>query len=97
MGVKIDKSINALIDNYDKDFKKMISNYLRMRRNLNILSSEAVLRLNDNYKKSGCGNRIFIIMQNYIFFPQNKAERNVFVLSGSKFGEYTQVLALFVG
>lgn len=62
MGVKIDKSINALIDNYDKDFKKMISNYLRMRRNLNILSSEAVLRLNDNYKKSGCSNKIFIII-----------------------------------
>lgn len=62
MGVIIDKSINALIDNYDKDFKKMISNYLRMRRNLNILSSEAVLGLNDNYKKSGCGNKIFIII-----------------------------------
>ena len=62
MGIKIDKSINALIDNYDKDFKKMISNYLKMRRNLNILSSEAVLRLNDNYKKSGCGNKIFIII-----------------------------------
>ena len=38
-------------------------------------------------------NNLFVIMQNYIFFPQNKTERNVFVLSLIWFSSFSLLYA----
>ena len=52
LGVKIVNDFELLIANYDTNFKKTVINLIKNRHDLDILTSDFVLRLNDAYEKA---------------------------------------------
>lgn len=60
--MKIVNDFELLIANYDTNFKKTVINLIKNRHDLDILTSDFVLRLNDAYEKAKYKNKIFVII-----------------------------------
>ena len=78
LGVKANNPIDSIIRNLDKDINNTLLNVLKKRNEVDALSSDAVYRINEKYRKRKIINKIFIIIDD---LDRLKGEDIVNVLS----------------
>lgn len=61
-GVRVKDDISNLIKNYDTNPKKFFVNFLKNKRDLNILTADFVSQLNEKYRVSECNKNFFVII-----------------------------------
>lgn len=62
LGIKANNPIDSIIRNLDKDINNTLLNVLKKRNEVDALSSDAVYRINEKYRKRKITNKIFIII-----------------------------------
>ncbi len=78
LGIKANNPIDSIIRNLDKDINNTLLNVLKKRNEVDALSSDAVYRINEKYRKHKIANKIFIIIDD---LDRLKGEDTVNVLS----------------
>jgi len=62
LDIKANNPIDSIIRNLDKDINNTLLNVLKKRNEVDVLSSDAVYRINEKYRKRKIANKIFIII-----------------------------------
>ncbi len=61
-GIKTNNSIDSIIRNLDKDASNTLLEVLKKRGEVDALSSDAIYRINEKYRKSKVTNKLFVII-----------------------------------
>ena len=78
LGIKANNPIASIIRNLDKDINNTLLNVLKKRNEVDALSSDAIYRINEKYRKRKITNKIFIMIDD---LDRLKGEDIVKVLS----------------
>lgn len=78
LGIKANNPIDSIIRNLDKDINNTLLNALKKRDEVDALSSDAIYRINEKYRKRKNTNKVFIIIDD---LDRLKGEDIVNVLS----------------